>query len=530
MSDYTIEIRNYNLSLKTATSEIRLLKDINAKIISGSVTAITGPSGAGKSLLASAIMQLIDWDKGFKQSGDILLCNQPVTGSEAPAPEQWRGRRISMIFQNPASAFNPVIRCTEQILEACKIVHQHNQSEGLEKLNYWLKKIGLDDVPHIYDAYPHQLSGGQLQRLMFIMAMINQPDCIIADEPTTALDIWHTAEQLKLWKAFCREHQTTLILVTHDLNLVRYLADHVIFLKNGELAYQAEKEVFFNHCISHEVSRFTEDYFYFENNPRLPAFKKMPPEILLKADQIYKRFPDSTSWLKTGFTDVLSAISFTLNKGAILGITGASGSGKTTLLLCLLKLIAAYRGKLFWKNTDVTCIPERDLRPKRKDFQIVFQDAYKSLPHFMTVRQIIAEACRAADMPVFEETILKVLQDVQLRSNTLHQLAGSLSGGELQRLSLARAIVMSPDLIILDEPFSAMDPTLQRQMVELILKYRTEQNGGIILVSHDLPLIQYLADDLLVLESGKIADLGPVDHVLSNPSASFKKLLHTFNS
>ncbi len=406
MSDYAIEIRNYNLSIKTASSEISLLTDITTKINAGQVTAITGPSGAGKSLLSTAMMQLFYGEANFMQSGEILLCGQHVFGNGAPRHEQWRGRRITMIFQNPSSAFNPVKKCTDQILEAWQVCHPNRIAESTDQLHYWLKKLDLFEIPHIIEAYPHQLSGGQLQRLMFIMAVINKPDCIIADEPTTALDIWHTAEQLQLWKSICLEHHITLILVTHDLSLVKHLADQILFLKDGKLLFQAHKEVFFNNCQNPIVSKFIEDYFYFEKTLWNKSEKKSKTaNSVLRADRICKMFRDNSSWLKSKFTNILSEITFTLEEGSILGITGASGSGKTTLLMSILKLTNINAGKLFWKSLDVTELYERELRSERKKFQIVFQDAYKSMPYFMTVRQVMLEACRAAGIAKYDEII-----------------------------------------------------------------------------------------------------------------------------
>jgi ABC-type glutathione transport system ATPase component len=366
--------------------------------------------------------------------------------------------------------------------------------------------------------------------MMFIMAVINKPACIIADEPTTALDIWHTAEQLRLWKSVCKEHRITLILITHDLSLVRQLADEVIFLKDGKLIFQAEKHLFFEGSASMEASQFVADYFYFENRPKPYLQRDKNKDVLLNAENIYKSYTEHSLWMKPAQTEVLSAISFTLRKGVTLGITGSSGSGKTTLLMCLLKLTGTDGGRLFWKNTEVTSTPENLLRTQRRDFQIVFQDAYRSMPYFMSVKQIMEEASRAAGNLVNEGRIFEILDQVKLSKNTFHQPAASLSGGEFQRLSLARALVMSPGLIILDEPFSAMDPSLQRQMVELILKCQRENDCAIILVSHNIALIQYLADDLLVLESGKVTDFGAVEDVISKPSDSFKKLLQAFES
>ena len=498
-----------------------LVKSISFSIPKGKTVALVGESGSGKSLTALAIMRLLDHSGVHIESGSIQFGDTPLYPALEDDLQSIRGNEISMIFQEPMTSLNPLHTIEKQIAEAITLHQNLSKAETRALVLDYLDRVGIHNPQQRLNSYPHQLSGGQRQRVMIAMALVNHPQLLIADEPTTALDVTVQQQILALLADLKAQMNLSMLFITHDLKLVKAIADHVLVMRHGELIESQSCEAFFDkpqHEYSHELLHSAP--------PPLNRDNKQVNETdlpVIKTEQLKLWFPLKSGWFgrTNAYVKAVDQIDLSVHSGETLGIVGESGSGKTTLALCLLKLLNA-EGKLQFCGQDITHLGGAPLRTLRKNMQMVFQDPFSSLSPRMMVGDIIAEGLRVHHPELKPqhriEKINQALIDVQLSPEMADRYPHEFSGGQRQRIAIARAIILRPKLVILDEPTSAMDVKTQLSLIELLLEMQDKYKLSYIVVSHDLGVIRALADRLIVMQEGKIVEQGLTEQVLKSPN------------
>ncbi len=437
-----------------------------------------------------------------------------------------RGSKIGMIFQEPLTSLNPLHTIEKQITE---VIRLHNPLIGKEdiakRLTELLHLVGLAKLTDRMNAYPHELSGGQRQRVMIAMALANSPDILIADEPTTALDVTIQAQILELLSDLKAKLGMAVILISHDLKVVEKMCDKVIVMQKGQVVEQAEKEKLF----SNPTHPYTKQLFASEPRQNPYPLQKDAP-VVLKAENITVTFPTKKNLFGKTLASITAVdnVSLTLKQGHTLGIVGESGSGKTTLALAILKLIRS-SGAIHFADQDIHDLSGADLRALRARMQIVFQDPFGSLSPRMSVEQIIGEGLEIhfpnMDDDAREAKIIAVLNDVKLDPAIRHRYPHEFSGGQRQRISIARALILDPSLIVFDEPTSALDVSVQAQIVELLQDLQQQKDLSYLFISHDLRVVRALAHDILVMKDGKIVEYGPAAKIFDTPATPYTRAL-----
>ena len=456
--------------------------------------------------------------------GEILFKN--VNLREIPEKEfmKIRGKRISMIFQEPMSALNPLQTIGKQIGEAFYIHSGLEIKKTVKKVEQLLSMVGISDSEAKYSSYPHQLSGGQRQRVMIAMAIAENPDILIADEPTTALDVTIQSEILALLADLKKRLSMSMIFISHDLPLVRKIADNVLVMKHGRgVEYGSVDRVFNNP--EHEYTRELLD------SENIEPFEDISQdEIMLKADNIKVWFPIKKGFFKrtAGYVKAVDNVNFYLKKGETLGVVGESGSGKTTLGLALLRLINSH-GKIEFNNERIDNLKPGVLKKKRSLVQVVFQDPFGSLNPRMTVGDIIGEGLivhkKEMDLNKRQETVSRVLEDVGLETDSMKHYPHEFSGGQRQRIAIARALVLKPQLILLDEPTSSLDRSVQFQIIELLKELQKKYGLSYIFISHDLKLVRKIASRTMVMKNGCVVEEGRTEEIFKNPEKEYTQKL-----
>ena len=512
-----------NLTIKTDVKN--LVHGINFSIKKGQTVGLVGESGSGKSLTALAIMRLLQ-DGTLKISdGTIQFQDHLLYPANIKDIRALRGNRIAMIFQEPMRSLNPLHRIETQIGEAINL-HQSLPKDAVKKrVLELLEQVGIDRAKERLAAYPHQLSGGQRQRVMIAMALANKPDLLIADEPTTALDVTIQKQILDLLASLKQELDLAMLFITHDLKLVRHIADHVLVMQEGNIIESQEKHAFFANP-QHEYSKAL---LHADLPPRQtkPSVDEAP---LLEAKDLTLSYPLKKNWLGKTIRslDALKDVDLRLNRGRTLGIVGESGSGKSSLALALLRLVAA-KGSIDFAGQDISRLQGNDLRHLRQHMQIVFQDPYGSLSPRMMVKDIILEGLRVHKhrLSANEETrlISDGLQDVGLEADMQYRYPHEFSGGQRQRIAIARALILKPKLVIFDEPTSAMDVKNQQRLIQLILSLQEKYDLTYLVISHDISVIRAMADEMIVMHQGKIVESGTAEQVMHRPTHPYTKTL-----
>lgn len=502
------------------------VSDSSFDIHRGETFALVGESGSGKSVTALAIPQLLSANAQCGPNTSILFDEVEMTRASEHKLRGFRGKKIGMIFQEPLTALNPLHTIERQMAEAIRI---HNptlpRSDVRARLYELLDAVELDKLKDRLGAYPHELSGGQRQRVMIAMAIANNPDLLIADEPTTALDVTVQAEILKLLDTLKRQHNMALLLITHDLSIVEKMADRVAVMQRGQIVEQnTARELFANP--THEYTRQL-----LNAHPKgHPTDTKNDAAVVLTADHLRVSFPRAKNfWGKpTAFVDAVRGVNVNLRAGHTLGIVGESGSGKTTLALALMRLVPS-TGPIVLLGQRIDEIPARALRPLRARLQMVFQDPFGSLSPRMSVGEIVGEGLsvhqphlKASER---EAKIIAALQAVQLDPETRHRYPHEFSGGQRQRISIARALVLQPAVILLDEPTSALDVQVQAQIVELLKQLQRDLGLTYVFISHDLRVVRALAHELIVMKDGDVVEQGPAGPIFAAPQTAYTRQL-----
>lgn len=515
MADHLLEVRNLSVEFHTAVGVVKAVRDMSYHLDRGETLAILGESGSGKSVSSSAIMNLIDMPPGRISAGEILLDGVDLLTMPLSQRREINGRKIAMIFQDPLSHLNPVYTVGWQIREALT-THGTDAGKAQAEALRLLGRVGIPDPEHALDKYPHEFSGGQRQRVMIAMALALRPDLLIADEPTTALDVTVQAEVLALLKELQRETGMAVLIITHDLGVVAEIADRVVVMEKGVLV---------------EAGTVREVY----KNPQHPYTKKLiaaapgkgemhqplkGAEPVLSVRDVRKSY---------GAFEALKGVSFDLLAGETMAVVGESGSGKSTLARILLRLDEPDSGSALWKGRDLFQLSSAELYKLRRDLQMVFQDPTQSLNPRMTVYQLISEAwvIHPDILPKakWRERVAELLTQVGLGPEHMGRYPHQFSGGQRQRIAIARALALEPQLIICDEAVSALDVSVQAQVIALLDGLRKKMGIAFIFIAHDLPVVRDFADHVMVMQKGEVVELGTVREIFETPQQAYTQAL-----
>ena len=491
----------------------------------GETVAIVGESGSGKSVSALSVMKLLPYPAASHPSGRILLKGEDLLAADEAAMRRVRGNAVTIIFQEPMTSLNPLHTIGQQVAETLILHRGMTAADARARTIELLGKVGIPDPAGRLDAYPHQLSGGQRQRVMIAMALANEPDLLIADEPTTALDVTVQAQILALLKDLQRELGMAILFITHDLGIVRRLADRVCVMKSGRIVEQGA----------------VADIFERPQDPYTVALMAAEPQrrtrttrpeagTIMQADDLRVWFPIRRGLLRrtVGHIKAVDGISVAVREGHTLGIVGESGSGKTTLGLALLRLIAS-DGPIVFMGRPIQGLGFKAMRPNRRFMQVVFQDPYGSLSPRMSVGEIVAEGLAVhhpgLDAGERDARVVAALRDVGIDPESRHRYPHEFSGGQRQRIAIARAMVLEPTFVLLDEPTSALDRIVQAQIVDLLRDLQAKRNLTYLFISHDLKVVSALADDIIVMKGGKVVESGAAERVFKAPQNDYTKAL-----
>ena len=495
-----------------------LVQDLSFHLHAGETIAIVGESGSGKSVSSLALLGLLP--DSLTVTGEAHFRQQSLLAS---TPAQWRairGKKMAMIFQEPMTALNPLHKVEKQIGEMLHYAGLSKQQVRAKVIDL-LTQVGIPEPEKKLSRYPHELSGGQRQRVMIAMALAQDPDVLIADEPTTALDVTLQQQVLQLLKSLQASRQMAMILVSHDLNLVKRYSDQVIVMQKGVVKEQGAT----GHIFAHAQDEYTRHLL---NHDFGQALNVPASETLLKLQQVAVRFPVKAGILNrtVDYVNAVAPLDLQLAKGESVGVVGESGSGKTSLALALARLIHS-EGQIELAGTTLTGLSENQLRPLRSQFQIVFQDPFSSLNPRLNVEQIVGEGAARfiPDKQARRAAVEQVLQKVELPAEFADRYPHQLSGGQRQRVAVARALIMQPKLLILDEPTSALDRSTQRTLVALLRKIQQEEQISFLFISHDLAVVRALCQRVLVLRHGQLVELRDTEALFTAPQAEYTRAL-----
>lgn len=525
MSETFLSVKNLNVDFKTPNGGFHAVKGVSFDIHKGQTVALVGESGSGKSVTALSIMQLLSPSASYRDGSSITFEGQELIGAPERAMRSIRGQQIGIIFQEPQTALNPLHTIEKQIAEVLKIHQGMSDKKARTRIFELLDLVGLSRMKERLGAYPHELSGGQRQRVMIAMALANDPELLIADEPTTALDVTIQAQILELLKDIQNKLGMAILLITHDLSVVEKMADYVCVMQHGEMMEQNDAKTLFAKP-SHEYTKMLLD-----TRPRgsVEPFKK-DAAVVVQGTNVMVHFPKTKNFFgkATSVVKAVDKISLTIKRGETLGVVGESGSGKSTLGLAALRLLNS-QGQLCFDGVDITEFNSKQMRPMRSKMQIVFQDPYASLSPRMSVSQIIGEGLKLHRPDLSKEEhealIVQSLKEVRMDPATKDRYPHEFSGGQRQRIAIARAMVLAPEFVVLDEPTSALDVSVQAEIVDLLRNLQNKHNLSYMFISHDLRVVRAMSHSLLVMKDGIVVEHGAAQDIFDNPQQEYTKAL-----
>ncbi len=517
-----LQVRDLNVRFRQDGAVTHAVKGVSFDVGLGETVALVGESGSGKSVTALSTVDLLP--ASAEISGSVLYDGSEMVGAPETELRRVRGNDISFIFQEPMTSLNPLHTLDKQLGESL-LVHQGLTGAAAEaRILELLHEVGIVDPESRLKSYPHQLSGGQRQRVMIAMALANNPQLLVADEPTTALDVTIQAQILDLLAKLQKERGMSMLFITHDLGIVRKFANRVNVMKDGEIVESGETETVF----TAPAHPYTQKLLSAESTGR-PDPVPAGADTIAETDALRIWFPIQRGLLKrtVGHVKAVNAATLCVRAGETLGIVGESGSGKTTLALAIMRLISS-DGPVVFQGRDIQGLSSRELRPLRAEMQIVFQDPYGSLSPRMTVEEIIAEGLtihRVDPTRNPRELVAEIMAEVGLDPATMHRYPHEFSGGQRQRIAIARAMILRPKLVVLDEPTSALDMTVQVQIVELLRNLQKKYGLAYLFISHDLKVVRALSHKVIVMKRGDVVEQGDAAQVFENPSSEYTRAL-----
>ena len=526
MSTQTIlSVNNLSVSFTTNDGIVDAVKNVSFDLKAGETLSIVGESGSGKSVSTNALMRLLPDNAILHADSSIVFEGESILDKSERQMQSIRGDRIGMIFQEPMTSLNPYMRVGIQVAEAIMCHRPVSKKKGKQKVLELFDLVHLPNPQQAYDKYPHEFSGGQLQRIMIAMALINEPDILIADEPTTALDVTVQAEVLYLIKEIQAKMGMAILFITHDLGVVKHFADRVLVMCKGKVVEEGITETLFSDP-QHDYTKMLIN--------SIPKGSKDPIKEgateLLKADDIRVKFLIKPHFIasKNEYFEAVKGISLELKQGETLGIVGESGSGKSTLGRALIGLLPS-TGKIQFKGQDLALLTDKERFELKKDVQMVFQDPYGSLSPRMTVGDIITEALTVHQPQMSKAERMQkardVLREVRLDPASINRYPHEFSGGQRQRIAIARALILEPSFILLDEPTSALDRSVQLTVIDLLKDLQKKHNIGYLFISHDLSVVKALSDRVLVMKKGEVMEQGTAEEIFHNPKSDYTRKL-----
>ena len=523
MTEPLLSVRDLHVDFRQKAGVVHAVRGVSFHVSAGETVALVGESGSGKSMTALSVLGLLP--PGGEARGQVLFKGRNLLGAPEAELRAVRGGDISMIFQEPMTSLNPLHSIERQVSEVLVVHRGLSRKEARTRVVDLLGQVGIDDPAGRLDAYPHQLSGGQRQRVMIAMALANEPDLLIADEPTTALDVTVQAQILDLLLELQSRLGMAMLFITHNLGIVRKMAASTFIMTAGEIVERGRTADIF----ANPQHAYTRHLLSAEPKGEPPAARP-EAELIVKADDIRVWFPIRRGLFRrtVGYIKAVDGVDIALREGETLGIVGESGSGKSTLGLAVLRLISS-TGRVVFLGRDIQALAGKALRPLRRDMQIVFQDPYGSLSPRMPVGDIVAEGLRVHNRGLsakdLDERVVRALREVGLDPQTRFRYPHEFSGGQRQRIAIARAIVLEPRLLVLDEPTSALDMSVQAQVVDLLRELQRAKGLSYLFISHDLKVVRALANMVIVLKAGRIVEQGPAEDIFSSPQQDYTKAL-----
>ena len=516
-----VSIKNLSVGFQSQNIKSNVVKSISFEIPKGKTVALVGESGSGKTVTALSILKLLPYPSAFHDSGEIIYNNIDLLKSKQNEIQKIRGKNISAIFQEPMTSLNPLHTIEKQVNEILMIHSSISYSEASKKTKKLLDQVGLQNISNRIKAYPYELSGGQRQRVMIAMSIANNPDLLLADEPTTALDVTVQSQILDLIKSLQQKMNMSILFISHDLAVVKKIADYVCIMKDGEIVEKNTKKNIF----SKPQHPYTKILISSQAKKKSTATDQN--DLILKVNRLKVWYPIKKGFLRrtVDYVKAVDSINFKLGIKQTLGIVGESGSGKTSLVLAMLKLISS-SGEIIFKQQNINNINNNHMKKLRKEMQIVFQDPFSSLSPRMTIEQIISEGLDIHEKKLSydekQNRIKKITEEVGLNYEDVHKrFPHEFSGGQRQRIAIARALVLKPKLLILDEPTSALDVSIQNQILDLLNQLQDKYNLSFIFISHDMKVIKTMADYIIVLKDGKIVEEGNTNSIFNSPKENY---------
>ena len=523
--DPLLSVQDLSVAFSQGGGETLAVDHVSFDIGKGETVALVGESGSGKSVSALSILKLLPYPSASHPSGRILFGGDDLLAKSGKELRKVRGNRITMIFQEPMTSLNPLHTIEQQVAEVLKLHQGMGDRQARTRTLALLEEVGIRDPQKRLDAYPHQLSGGQRQRVMIAMALANEPELLIADEPTTALDVTVQAQILELLHRLKEKNGMSMLFITHDLGVVRKIADRVCVMTRGKIVETGETAEIF----ARPRHDYTKHLLAAEPKGR-PPIADATAKTVMSGEDVKVWFPIRKGFFRKTVDHVkaVDGIDVTVRAGQTLGVVGESGSGKTTLGLALARMISS-KGRIRFNGREIDALSFNAMRPLRRELQIVFQDPFGSLSPRMSITEIIQEGLAihepALDADERERRVVDVLREVGLDPETRHRYPHEFSGGQRQRVAIARAMVLNPRFVMLDEPTSALDMSVQAQVVDLLRDLQKKHDLAYLFISHDLKVIRALANDVIVMRNGRIIERGSAEQIFERPQTDYTRAL-----